>query len=123
LVLAVGALVITDLVGGLIAVATGLNSWSEAWGSKALLAAPLPMIGAQVLLCWLAVRLSGRRAAVAAGLLAAACLVSAVSGFFDGGLQDPDLTGWTHAFQVLLLTVTGVVAVLAARRAAQAWRE
>jgi hypothetical protein len=50
-------------------------------------------------------------------------LVSVVSGFFDGGLQNPDLTGWTHAFQVLLLTVTAVVAVLAARRAAQAWRQ
>jgi hypothetical protein len=123
LVLAVGALVVTDLVGGLIAVGTGLNSWTQAWGSKALLAAPLPMIAAQVLLCWLAVRLPGKRAAVAAGLLAAACLVSVVSGFFDGGLQNPDLTGWTHAFQVLLLTVTAVVAVLAARRAAQAWRQ
>src|SRR3954464_2085043 len=47
LVLAVAALILTDLVGGLLAVSADVNTWGEAWGSKALLAAPLPMIGAQ----------------------------------------------------------------------------
>jgi len=122
LALAVAALVVTDLAGGLITVGTGLNSWFEAWGSRALLAAPWPMIAAQVLLCWLALRWPGRRAAVAAGLLAVACLVSVVSGFFDGGLRHAGLTGGTHAFQILLLAVTGVVGVMAAFRAAQCWR-
>jgi len=70
---AVGLLLATDLVGGLLAVASDVNTWGEAWGSKALLAAPLPMIAVQVALTWLAVR---RRSRAAAGLLATACLVS-----------------------------------------------
>jgi len=53
---------------------------------------------------------------VAAGLLATACLVSVVSGFFDGGLGNDALGAGLVAFQALLLTVTGVVGVLALRR-------
>ena len=119
LVLALVALLVTDLVGGLIAVSAEVNTWGEAWGSKALLAAPLPMIVAQVVLTVLAVRLDGRRAAVPAGLLATACLVSVISGFFDGGLGNDELTTALAAYQTFLLTVTGVVGVLAARLA---WR-
>ena len=106
-----------DLVGGLLAVASGVNTWGEAWGGKALLAAPVPMIVGQVLLTWLATRSSRRSAAVAAGLLAAACLVSVVSGFFDGGLGNDELTPALTAFQALLLAVTGVTGLLAAARA------
>jgi len=116
-----GVLVATNLLGGVVAVQTGLNTWSEAWGSDALLAAPLPMIFMQVLLAWLAVRLTGRRAAIPAVLLALACLVSVASGFFDGGLSDPQLTGGTRLVQAALLTVTGVVGVLAARHAQREW--
>ncbi len=119
LVLALVVLLVTDLVGGLLAVAADVNTWAEAWGSKALLAAPMPMIGVQVALTVLAVRLNGRRAAVPAGLLATACLVSVVSGFFDGGLGNDELTTALAAYQTLLLAVTGVVGVLAARLA---WR-
>ena len=114
---AVAVLVVTDLVGGLIAVATEVNSWPDAWGGHALLAAPLPMVAAQVLLTWLALRIPGRGAALPAGLLAAACLVSVVSGFFDGGLGHDSLSPALVAYQVLLLSVTGVVGVLAAARA------
>ena len=64
---AVAALVLTDLVGGLIAVATDVNTWADAWGGHALLAAPLPMVAAQVLLTWLALRLPARWAAAARG--------------------------------------------------------
>ena len=53
------ALVVTDLVGGLLAVAADVNTWSEAWGSAALLAAPAPMIVVQVLLTVVAVRRTG----------------------------------------------------------------
>ena len=103
------ALLAADVAGGLLAVSSGVNTWGEAWGSQALLAAPLPMIGAQVVLTTLAVRLPGRRAAVPAGLLAAACLVSVVSGFFDGGLGNEKLTPALSAYQVFLLGLTGVV--------------
>ena len=57
---AVGVLLLTDLAGGLLAVAADVNTWADAWGGKALLAAPLPMIAVQVLLTWLAVRRQGR---------------------------------------------------------------
>ena len=73
LVVALGVLLVVDLIGGLLAVGSGVNTWSEAWGGQALLAAPLPMIALQVLLAVLAVRLHGRGAAVAAGLIALAC--------------------------------------------------
>ncbi len=116
LVGAVGLLLVTDLVGGLLAVAADVNTWGEAWGGRALLAAPLPMIAAQVALTWLVVR---RRSRVAAGLLATACLVSVASGFFDGGLGSDELGAGLSAFQVLLLTVTGAVGALALVLAAQ----
>jgi MFS family permease len=111
------ALLVTDLVGGLWAGASGVNSWGDAWGSQALLAAPAPMIVGQLLTAYLAVRYQRRWAAIPAGLLALACLVSAVSGFFDGGLGNDALEPGMAAFQVFLLVVTGVVGVLAAVRA------
>lgn len=110
-------LVLTDLVGGVLAVSQDVNTWSEAWGSKALLAAPLPMIAGQVVLTALSVRGRGRWAAVPAGLLTTACAVSAISGFFDGGLGNDRLSPGLVGYQVLLLAVTGGVAVLAAARA------
>jgi hypothetical protein len=110
LMAAVAVLLVTDLVGGLLAVASDVNTWGEAWGGQALLAAPLPMIAVQVVLTWLAVRRGSR---IAAGLLAAACLVSVASGFFDGGLGNDELSAGLAAFQVLLLAVTGAVGVLA----------
>lgn len=114
---AVGALVVIDLVGGMLAVAAGVNTWTEAWGSAALLAAPVPMVLAQVGLTWLSFRLPGRWVALPVALLALACVVSVVSGFFDGGLGNDKLSGWLVAYQGMLLTATGVVGVLAAVRA------
>ena len=122
LAIAVSVLVITDLVGGLASVASGVNTWAEAWGSKALLAAPAPMIVVQVLLTFVAARLDGRRAGAAAGLLALACFVSVISGFFDGGIGNDELTPALSAYQMFLLVVTAVVAALAALRAREAWR-
>ena len=120
--LAMAVLVLTDLVGGLLAVRAGVNTWGEAWGPEALLAAPVPMIVAQLLLVWLATRRTGRGAAVAAGLLATACLVSVVSGFFDGGLGNAELTAGLAAYQYFLLAVTTAVGALAIRRAVAAVR-
>ena len=116
LVDAMCALVVTDLVGGLLAVAAEVNTWAEAWWTEALLAAPVPMIVVQVVLALAAVTSARWFAALAAGLLALACLVSVVSGFFDGGLGNDALTPALSAYQVFLLVVTAVVGVLAARR-------
>jgi hypothetical protein len=121
LTVAMGALVVTDLVGGVLAVVSGVNTWAEAWGPPALLAAPAPMVIGQVLLTLVATgtfrRVSSRWAATAAVVLAFACLVSVVSGFFDGGLANHALTGGLVAYQVLLLSVTATVGVLAGWRA------
>src|SRR3954470_24805938 len=95
-----------DVVGGLLAVVSGVNTWSEAWGPAALLAAPAPMVIGQVLLTLVATgtfrRVSSRWAATAAVVLALACLVSVASGFFDGGLANHALTGGLVAYQALL---------------------
>jgi len=122
LAVAMAALVVTDLVGGLLAVAAGVNTWAEAWWTDALLAAPVPMIVVQVLLTAVAVRSSTRSAVAAAVLLALACLVSVVSGFFDGGLGNDALTPALSAYQVFLLVVTAVVGALAAARAVEVLR-
>ena len=115
------ALVLTDLVGGVLSVASGVNTWAEAWGPAALLAAPAPMVVGQVVLAALAARLvprvSRRWATAAAVLLAVACLVSVASGFFDGGLGNRELTGGLVAYQVFLLAVTATVGGLAVARA------
>lgn len=116
LVAAMGALLVVDLVGGLWAGLSGVNAWADAWDGHALLAAPAPMIAGQVLATWAAVRGRRRWAALPAGLLAVACLVSLASGFFDGGLGHADLRPGMAAYQGFLLLVTGAVGGLAAVR-------
>ena len=106
---------------GAIDVSAGRSTLGSAWGSEATLAAPLPMMVVQVVLVALALR-AGRRLAVgAAALLTLACVVSFVSGFFDGQLGRDDLGGAEVAFQVWLISTTlalGVVAALNGRRRA-----
>jgi hypothetical protein len=112
------ALIVIDVIGGVLAVSSDVNTWGEAWGSQALLAAPWPMMVAQLLLAWVAARnLRPPVGLVAAIVLALACLVSAISGFFDGGLANDELSGGLVAWQVFLLTATAVVGVLAILRA------
>ncbi len=117
LVAAVVLLVAVDVGGGLLAVASGANTWGEAWGGAALLAAPAPMIAAQVVLTATAVLRRGRLAVGAGVLLGLACAVSVVSGFFDGGLGNHELSGVLVGYQVFLLAVTALVGVLACARA------
>ena len=120
LLVATVILAAVDAIGGLLAVASDVNTWGEAWGSQALLAAPLPMVAAQLVLAWLAARNARPPVGVvAAVVLALACLVSAISGFFDGGLANEELSGGLVVWQVFLLTVTAVVGFLAIDRARQ----
>jgi hypothetical protein len=117
--LATAGLLAVDGVGGGLAVVTGSNTPLDAWGSRAVAAAPVPMMAAQVALAAAAVRWSGRRGAVAAGLLAGACGISGLSGFFDGQLGKQGLPRTLLGVQVLLVGSTigvGALAVIRARR-------
>jgi hypothetical protein len=119
LVIGVCVLLLVDVVGGLLAIANDVNTAGGAWSGQATLAAPLPMMVAQAVLTFVAARWRGTPAVVAAGLLALACLVSGISGFFDGQLGKDKLAGWLVAFQVLLVTATLVVGALAVHRTVQ----
>ncbi len=117
------ALIVIDIIGGVIAVASGVNTWGEAWGPKALLAAPLPMMAAQLVLAGLAARnVRPPVGLIAAVLLGLACLVSVISGFFDGGLANDELSGGLFGWQLFLLAATAVVGLLAILRAREVWR-
>ena len=114
LVVSVVVLLVLDLIGGIVAVASDVNDWSEAWSGNARLAAPWPMILLQVCALGLAVAFSRPWAIVGATILALACLASALSGFFDGAFAAGELGPGQVAFQVVLLAWTAVVGVVAA---------
>lgn len=119
---AMAVLLALDLIGGVIAIVTDMNTAAEAWDSEARLAAPWPMILFQLIMTGLAVR-GGRRVAIGATiLLAAACLISGISGFFDGGYRASELNAGHVAFQTLLIGWTVLVGLLAALRAYTLWR-
>jgi hypothetical protein len=77
------------------------------------------MVASQTIAVLIATRSTGRVGRVAAGLLAAACFVSILSGFFDGQLARSDLTRGEVRFQAWLLTITGLLGALAALTAAE----
>ena len=122
LVLATGALLALDLVGGLLSVANGLNTVSGAWGPTATLAAPVPMMAGQALLAAAAARWPDRRGAAAAGLLAAVSVVSGISGFLDGQFAKQGLSAPMIGFQCLLVAATLTVSGLAVARLLQITR-
>ena len=113
LVHAVLVVLLLDVVGAAWAVSSGVNSLAEAFNSNAKLAAPWPMILFQVLMTLAAWRAGRKAALIGSGLLALACLISAISGFFDGGLGAPGLSRAQVAFQYTLVSWTAVVGGLA----------
>ncbi|MCC6496333.1 MAG: hypothetical protein IT193_08750 [Propionibacteriaceae bacterium] len=115
---ALAGLVLTDVAGGLLDVAAGRSRLADAWGSRATLCAPWPMIAFQAVLTGVATRSTAVPGRVAAGLLALGCGVSVASGFFDGQLARRDLSATEIGFQVFLLGATGVLGGLATAVAA-----
>jgi hypothetical protein len=111
------ALAAISVAGAVISVAGDLSpSLLDAMGPDGRLSIPLPMIAAQVVL---AVAAGARRRGVAltgSALLAAALLVSVISGFFDGGYSDDRLTAFERAGQVTLVAALSTVAIVAAVR-------
>jgi hypothetical protein len=116
LVPAVLFLVLIDVVGGGWAVASGLNTLGGAFSGDARMAAPWPMIAFRLVAALAATRARRQWAIVAAVLLALACIVSAVSGFFDGALAAPGMSRAQVGFQIVLVAWTAFVGVLAIAR-------
>ncbi len=124
LILAMVVLLVCDVIGGLLGVVTGAETWATAWGFNTVSTVPLPVGAAQLALAWLAarnVRPPGGR--IAAVLLSAFCLLSVLFGLFDGDLIDNAASDGLISVGVLwamvLLAVTAAVGLLAVVRARQ----
>ena len=126
LIVAMLVLIVCDVIGGFLAVASGLNTWGEAWGFDTKFTVPLPVGAAQLVLAWLAARNARPPVGlVAAILLSAFCLISLMSGLFDGDLTNEVASTagpWGVVWGAVLLSVTAVVGLLAAARARQLYR-
>ena len=118
------ALLVCDVIGGFVALASGATSFNEAWGFDTQNTVPLPIGVAQLALAWLAARNTRPPVGlVAAVLLSVFCLVSFLAGLFDGDLignvGSDGVLSWGVAWAVVLLAFTAVVGLLAAIRAQQ----
>ena len=124
LILSMLVLLVCDVIGGFLAVATGIDTWGEAWGFNADSTVPLPVGVAQLVLAWLAARnVRPPVGLIAAVVLSTFCLLSLLFGLFDGDLIDnvvsEGLVSWGVVWGGVLLSVTAVVGLLAAARASQ----
>jgi hypothetical protein len=119
-------LIVCDVIGGFLAVASGVNTWGEAWGFNTTFTVPLPVGAAQLVLAWLAVRnVRPPVGLVAAVLLSVFCLISFMFGLFDGDLTNKVASAagpWGVAWGIVLLSLTAGVGLLAAVRARQLYR-
>ena len=127
LVLFMLLLLVCDVIGGFVAVASGVDTWDEAWGFGTESTVPLPIGAAQLVLAWLAARnVRPPVGLIAAVLLSVFCLISLVFGAFDGDLvnnaRSTGLISWGVVWGVVLLAVTAAVCLLAAARAKQLYR-
>jgi hypothetical protein len=126
LIVAMLVLIVCDVIGGFLAVFSGVATWGEAWGFNTKFTVPLPVGAAQLVLAWLAARnVRPPVGLVAAALLSAFCLISLLFGLFDGDLTNevasagfPGGVGWG----VVLLSITAVVGLLAVARARHLYR-
>jgi hypothetical protein len=126
LIVATLVLFVCDVIGGFLAVASGVNTWGEAWGFNTKFTVPLPVGAVQLVLAWLAARnVRPPVGLVAAIVLSAFCLISVMFGLFDGDLTNDVASAggpWGVVWGVVLILVTAVVGLLAAARARQLYR-
>jgi hypothetical protein len=120
-------LVVCDVIGGFLALASGADSWNEAWGFNTDSTVPLPVGAAQLALAWWAARnVRPPVGLIAAGLLSVFCLISLMAGLFDGDLinnvASDGLISSGVVWGVVLLVVTAAVGLLAAARVRQLYR-
>jgi hypothetical protein len=124
LLLATVVLLICDIIGGFVALASGASSFNEAWGFDTQNTVPLPIGVAQLALAWLAARNTRPPVGyVAAVTLSVFCPISILAGLFDGDLIQNVASDGVFSlgvvWAVVLLAVTAVVGLLAAIRAKQ----
>jgi hypothetical protein len=82
-------LVVCDVIGGFLAIASGADTWDEAWGFDTDSTVPLPVGVGQLVLAWLAARnVRPPVGLIAAVVLSVFCLISVTFGLFDGDLID-----------------------------------
>lgn len=75
-------LLVCDVIGGYLAVASDLATWGEAWGFDTTFTVPLPVGVVQLVLAWLAARnVRPPVGLIAAVLLSVFCLTSLLFGF------------------------------------------
>ena len=121
LLVAMLVLFVCDVIGGFLAVVSGVATWGEAWGFDTKFTVPLPVGAVQLVLAWLAARnVRPPVGLLAAVVLAVFCLLSLLFGLFDGDLTDTVASaGYPGgvAWGVVLLAATAVVGVLAVARA------
>src|SRR3954451_1308248 len=126
LIAAMLVLIACDVIGGFLAVSSGVNTWGEAWGFNTKFTVPLPVGAAQLVLAWLAARnVRPPVGLIAAVLLTAFCLISLTFGLFDGDLTNTVASSagaWGVVWGGVLLSATAVVGLLAAVRARQLHR-
>jgi peptidoglycan/LPS O-acetylase OafA/YrhL len=126
LLVAMLVLIVCDVIGGFLAVFSGLATWGEAWGFDTKFTVPLPVGAAQLFLAWLAARnVRPPVGLVAAVILSVFCLISLMFGLFDGDLTNEVASAGFPGgvvWGVVLLAVTAVVGVLAVGRARQLYR-
>ncbi|GAA2161550.1 hypothetical protein GCM10009845_11740 [Pedococcus bigeumensis] len=111
-----------DVVGGLIAVVSGVDTWDHAWGFDTTSTVPLPVGVVQLVLAWLAARdVRPPIGLISAVLLSPFCLASLLFGSLDGDLKGNIASAgwfsWGVVWAFALLAVTAVVGVLAAAQA------
>jgi len=124
LLLAMVGLLACDVIGGFVALASGANSFSEAWGFDTQYTVPLPVGVAQLVLAWLAARNTRPPIGyIAAVTLSVFCLISILAGLFDGDLignvASDGVLSLGVAWATVLLAFTLVVGLLAVIRAKQ----
>ncbi len=124
LLLAMLVLLVFDVIGGFVALASGANSFSEAWGFDTQYTVPLPIGVAQLVLAWLAARNTRPRIGfIAAVTLSVFCLLSLLAGLFDGDLiqniASDGVLSMGVAWAGALIAGTSVVGLLAYIRAKQ----
>ncbi len=117
-------LLVGDVIGGFIGIATGAETWGTAWGFDTQSTVPLPMGVVQLILAWVAARtVRSAVGLVAAAVLSAVCLASVLAGLFDGDLigsvASNGLLSWGVLWAGVLVVLTAAVGLLAAARTRQ----